>query len=58
MVFPHGAEEYLPILIWDEDGGNLEHHPGGTIEVTETVDPDRGGPWRTRDGRIASLGLL
>ncbi len=25
-------------------------------EVTALVDPDRGGPWRTRDGRIASLG--
>ncbi len=27
-------------------------------EVTELVDPDRGGPWRTRYGRIVFLGLL
>ena len=50
VVFPDGAEEYLPVRIWDENGG--------TIEVTKTVDPDQDGPWRTRDGRIASLGLL
>ena len=58
VVFPDGAEEYLPVEIRDEDGGNIERWPGGTLEVTETVDPDQDGPWRTRDGRIASLGLL
>ena len=58
VVFPDGAEEYLPVTIRNENGGNIERLPGGTIEVTETVDPDQEGPWRTRDGRIASLGLL
>ncbi len=58
VVFPDGAEEYLPVRIWDENGGNIEDLFGYTLEVTETVDPDQDGPWRTRDGRIASLGLL
>ncbi len=58
VIYPDGAEEYRPVTIWDEDGGNIERWPGGTIEVTEPVDPDQDGPWRTRDGRIASLGLL
>ena len=58
VIYPDGAEEYRPVTIWDEDGGNIERWPGGTLEVTETVDPDQDGPWRTRDGRIASLGLL
>ena len=58
VIFPDGAEEYRPVTIWDENGGNIERSPSGTIEVTETVDSDQEGPWRTRDGRIASLGLL
>ncbi len=58
VVFPDGAEEYLPVRIWDENDSNIEDLFGGTIEVTETVDPDQDGPWRTRDGRIVSLGLL
>ena len=58
VIYPDGAEEYRPVMIWDEDGGNIEDLFGGTLEVTETVDPDQDGPWRTRDGRIASLGLL
>ncbi len=43
VIFPDGAEDYLPVDIWDEDGGNVEFLPGGTIEVTELVDPYRGG---------------
>ena len=58
VIFADGAEDYLPVSIWDGDGGNVERLPGGTIEVTEPVDPDQGGPWRTRDGQITSLGLL
>ena len=58
VIFPDGAEDYLPVTIWNENSSNIERWPGGTIEVTETVNPDQDGPWRTRDGRIASLGLL
>ena len=58
VIYPHGVEEYRPVTIWNEDGSNIERWPGGTIEVIETVDPDQEGPWRTKDGRIASLGLL
>ena len=31
---------------------------GGTLELAEPLDPENGMVWRTRDGRIASLGLL
>ena len=58
VIYPHGAEEYRPVTIWDENGGNIERSPGGTLEVIEPLDPENDMVWRTRDGRIASLGLL
>ena len=43
VVFLAGTVSYLPISIRDEDGGKVERWPGGTIEVTELVDPKRVG---------------
>ena len=59
MIFPDGAEEYLPVWLHDEEGGASDDMMyGGTLELTEPVDPENGMVWRTGDGRIASLGLL
>ncbi len=59
VIFPHGAEDYLPVWIHDEKGrASDDMMYGGTLELAEPVDPEGGMVWRTRDGRIASLGLL
>ena len=59
VVFPDGAEDYLPVWIHDEKGrASDDMMYGGTLELAEPRDPEGGMVWRTRDGRIASLGLL
>ena len=59
VVFPDGAEDYLPVWLHDEEGGASDDMMyGGTLELAGPRDPEGGMVWRTRDGRIASLGVL
>ena len=59
VVFPDGAEDYLPVWLHDENGvARDDMMYGGTLELTEPFDPKDCTVWRTRDGRVASLGLL
>ena len=59
LIFPDGVEEYLPVWLHDEEGGASDDMMyGGTLELTEPFDPEDDMVWRTRDGRIASLGHL
>ena len=59
VTYPDGAEEYRPVWLHDEkDLASDDMMYGGTLELAEPLDPENGMVWRTKDGRIASLGLL